>query len=118
MTMPLAQLSIESVGPVVVARIEGEIDMSNAADLGTTISRGVPNEAVALVLELSGVGYVDSAGIQVLFELHERLETRGQRLRVVVPQDAPITEALRLADVPTVIGSAETLDGALRSVGD
>ena len=115
--MALADLSVETVEQVVVARVDGEIDMSNASELGNTISRQVSNEAAALVLELSDVGYVDSAGIQVIYQLHERLQTRGQQLWLVVPAGSPIAYPLRLADIPGAIAVAETLDGALESLG-
>jgi anti-sigma B factor antagonist len=75
--MALADLSVEAVEQAVVARVDGEIDMSNASELGTTISRQVPNEAAALVVDLSDVGYLDSAAIQVIYELHERLRSRA-----------------------------------------
>jgi anti-anti-sigma factor len=112
----LADLDLETVDQVVVARLDGEIDMSNASELGTTISRQVPNDAMALVVELSDIDYLDSAGIQVLYELHERLDTRGQQLRLVVPDGAAITEALRLAGVQSVITTVPTLDAALQSL--
>jgi anti-anti-sigma factor len=115
--MALADLSVETVDQVVVVRVDGEIDMSNAGELGNTISRQVPNEAIGLVVDLSTLDYLDSAGIQVLYELYGRLETRGQQLRLVVPEVAAIAEALRLAGIPGSIATAPSLDAALQSLG-
>jgi anti-anti-sigma factor len=114
--VPLADLSFENVDHVVVARLDGEIDMSNARELGEAVGRQVSNEALGLVLDLGAVEYLDSAAIQVVYELRERLRVRGQQLKLVVTADSPIAEALRLADVQRVVGASETLDGALRSI--
>ena len=58
--------------------LEGEIDMSNAASSARR-SRPRPGDAVAVVLDLSGVDYLDSAGIHVVYELRERLGAAGRR---------------------------------------
>jgi anti-sigma B factor antagonist len=115
-TLPLADVSFSSDGDIVVASLRGEIDMSNAGELGETIGRGLTNDAMALVLDLTAVEYVDSAGIHVIYELHERLRTRGQDIRVVIAPDALIAEALRLADVPRAVGVAASVDAALVSL--
>jgi hypothetical protein len=46
------------------------------------------------------------------------LRNRGQQIRVVIPPDATIAEALRLADVPRAIGAADTVDAAIVSLRD
>jgi anti-sigma B factor antagonist len=115
-TLPLADVSFSSDGNIVVASLRGEIDMSNAGELGDTIGRALTNDALALVLDLTGVEYLDSAGIHVIYELHERLRTRGQDIRVVIAPDALIGEALRLADVPRAVGVADSVEAALVSL--
>jgi anti-anti-sigma factor len=114
--MAMADLNLETVGEIVVASLDGEIDMSNAAEIGETLSRAVFNEALGLVIDLREVDYLDSAAIQVIFELHERLEIRGQRIRLVIAPDSPIAETLRVADVPAAVGAAETPKAALQSM--
>jgi anti-sigma B factor antagonist len=115
-SVPLADVSFSADGDMVIAVVRGEIDMSNAGELGEAIARRLSNDEHGLVLDLSACEYVDSAGIQVLYELHERLRTRGQDLRVVVPPQAPIGMALSLADVPRAIGSADSVEAALESL--
>jgi anti-sigma B factor antagonist len=114
--MALADLMVETVGAVVVARLDGEIDMSNAREIGEAVSRKVFNETLGLVVDLTDVGYLDSAAIRVMFGLREQLQTRGQQIRLVVAPGTPIVEALRVVDVPAAIGVHETLEGALRSM--
>jgi anti-sigma B factor antagonist len=114
--MAMADLSIETVGEIVVARLDGEIDMSNAGEIGEALSRAMFNEALGLVVDLSDVIYLDSAAIQVIFEVRQRLDTRGQQIRLVIPSDSPIAETLRVADVPAAIGADETPEAALQSI--
>jgi anti-sigma B factor antagonist len=115
-TLPLADVSFSTDGDVVIASLRGEIDMSNAGELGDTIGGQLTNDALALVIDLTAVEYVDSAGIHVIYDLHERLRNRGQDIRVVIAPGALIGEALRLADVPRAVGAAETVEAALTSL--
>ena len=115
---PLADVSFETLEGVVVARLQGEIDMSNAAELGAAITARVPSEARALVLDLAGVGYVDSAGIHVFFELRERLTRRGQEIRVALAADSPVATALEYAGVQRTLGAATTVPDAIADLED
>ena len=74
----LANLDVASANGVVVATLSGEIDLSNAAQITRAVVGGVPNEAVGLVMDLSDVAYLDSAGVRMLAELERRLGWRSQ----------------------------------------
>jgi anti-anti-sigma factor len=115
---PIADVHFETIDRVVVARLEGEIDMSNATALGAAITARVPGDAAAVVLDLGAVDYVDSAGIHVVYELRERLKRRGQEIRLVVAPDSPIAATLRYADVPGTIGAAESVQDAIADLRD
>jgi anti-anti-sigma factor len=110
---PLADIKFETVDNVVVARLEGEVDMSNADDLGAAITARVSSDALALVLDLAAVDYLDSAGIHVLFDLRERLTRRGQQIRLVIGPDSPIATALEYAGVQRTLGAAPTIGEAI-----
>ena len=116
---PLADVRFEAVDSVVVARLEGEIDMSNAGELGTAITGRVPADAVAVVLDLGGVDYLDSAGIHVVFQLRERLEAAragGQarrRARLADRRGAASTPACAGRSAP-----AETVQDAIADLRD
>jgi anti-anti-sigma factor len=110
---PLADLRFETVDNVVVARLQGEVDMSNADDLGAAITARVSTDALGLVLDLAAVDYLDSAGIHVLFDLRERLTRRGQQIRLVLGPDSPIATALEYAGVQRTLGAAPTIGEAI-----
>jgi anti-anti-sigma factor len=112
----LADLRFEHAGSVVVARLAGDIDMSNAGDVGAALDRTLTNDKLALVIDLADVDYFDSAGIHLIFDLRERLRVRGLELRLVVPERSSARASLQLAGVLRVIDVDETLEAALGSV--
>jgi anti-sigma B factor antagonist len=116
--MALADLNVEVVGQVVVAGLDGEIDMSNAGELGEALSRRVTNEALGLVVDLTDISYLDSAAVQIIYGLRERLQMRGQQIRLVVAPGSAIAEASRIAGVSAAVGTDETRDAALRALGE
>ncbi len=69
-----ASFYVRNVGEVSLVEIGGEIDMSNASTLGACMSVFEPNESV--IVDLSGVEFIDSTGIAV-FAVTAR---RGVRL--------------------------------------
>jgi len=111
--MRLADLQFIEDGRVVIARLTGELDLSNTANIGGALTESVPNAALGLVLDLSAVEYLDSAGIHLIYELREKLRARGQALQLVIPADAPAHDALRLAGVAGHVTTSETVDAAL-----
>ena len=114
--MPLASLKIEVQGPVVYARVRGDIDMSNVIDLRREISRRTPNNALGLVLDLREVAYLDSAGIHLLHHLREDLRAGGQKMRLVIAADSPVNHTLRLAGIDWGDEISETVDAARKAV--
>src|SRR3954447_16904688 len=93
----LAQLDIRSEENALVVSIVGEVDISNASDIGSSLEGSVPQRALGLVLDLAHATYIDSAGGHPLFRLGRRLTRRRQQLRVVVPEAAPIHKIVNLA---------------------
>ena len=81
---PLARVADEQVGEIAVAVVEGEIDASNALAVGERLRASLTNQMIALVVVLDGTTYVDSAGINLLFDLGDELRQRRQRLHLVV----------------------------------
>ncbi len=106
-----AQFSVR--GTAMIARLTGEIDLSNAEAIGDAIVLEVPNRAAALVLDLSDVDYIDSAGIRLVFQLRTKLRARGQDLLLVVAPSSAAGDALRLAGVAASIDTVESVDQAL-----
>ncbi len=104
----LGDVTFERQDAILVAHLTGELDMSNAEDIGAAVLEATPNDAMGVLLDLTGVQYLDSAGIYVVFGMRSRLRARGQNLRLVIPGGSPVDDALRLAGVQRhveVVGS-------------
>src|SRR5438132_1484852 len=71
------------------------------------------NDAVGLIVDLSGVTYLDSRGLHLLFELAERLRVRDQLLHVVVPETALIGNMLKLTQFSSVVPVFATVQEAV-----
>jgi anti-anti-sigma factor len=97
---------------VVVARLSGEVDLSNAAQVGDELGTAVPNAALGLVIDLTATEYLDSSGVHLIFDLAERLTRRQQQLRVVVPEGAPIRRVLRIVELDGSVPVVATVDEA------
>lgn len=111
--MNTAELEMEDRDGYRVARLRGEVDMSNSAHLQDAIAAGLPNSTLGLILDLSGTEYLDSAGIRLVYQLREQLRSRGQVLRLVIPPDSPAQDALRLAGIAGHIDTAASVEEAL-----
>jgi anti-anti-sigma factor len=112
----IAVFEFEQHDTVLVATVDGEIDSSNAAELRLALSERLPSASSALVLDLSGVGYLDSSGIHLLFDLGRRLAARRQALRLIVPAGAPMRRVLELCAIETVAPMDPGLDSSLAAL--
>ena len=101
---------------VVIARLSGEIDLSNATEVGDELSTSVPNTALGLVLDLTATTYLDSSGVHLVFDLAERLRTRQQQLRIVVPAGAPIRRVLRIVELGDTVPILATVEEAAEGI--
>jgi anti-sigma B factor antagonist len=115
----LAALRIDTVREVPVGRLSGEVDATNAGELGRRLTSAVPNTALGMVLDLSETSYLDSSGVQLLFELADRLRRRQQRLYLVVPAESFIGDVLGAVSmsgmaqiVPTLARALDDIDAA------
>jgi len=116
--MSLADIQITLAPNALVARVTGEIDMSNAEEMGATVIGATPNEAQGVVLDLSAVDYLDSAGIYVIYGMRASLQARGQALMLVIPPRSPVHDALRLAGAEHPGEVVEQVEEALRVIDD
>jgi len=110
--MRLVELDLRRDGDVVHASLQGEIDLSNASELRTELSTATANDALGLIVDLSEVRYLDSAGLHLLHHLREDVQARGQQLVLVIPPDSVVRDTIRLAGLDWHAGVFETAQAA------
>jgi anti-anti-sigma factor len=84
--------------------------------MGATVIGATPTEAQGVVLDLSKVDYLDSAGIYVIYGMRSSLQARGQGLILVIPPRSPVHDALRLSGTQPSGEVVEGVEEALRAL--
>ena len=108
------QLNARQLGDVVVLDVVGSLTMSGGAMMmRQAIRRWLDLGLRKFVVNLAECDYMDSAGINVLFHLRERLRVRGQEVRLVVPPGSGAYDALRYAGVLDAVALSDSVDAAL-----
>ncbi|HEY3020369.1 MAG TPA: STAS domain-containing protein [Solirubrobacteraceae bacterium] len=108
-----AELHAQRLDGQVVLSVTGEIDLENAGRARERIVSSVPSGAQGIVLDLSNVSHLDSAGVRLLFDLARRLRDRRQELAVVAPSHSLLRDILAVVSLDRVATVTETLDEAL-----
>jgi anti-anti-sigma factor len=101
--MPMADVRFERDEKVVIAILTGEVDMSNAATVRMQIAESVTSDEDALIVDLSELAFMDSAGLHSLIELGTVLDERRQQLLLCVPHGSPIARAIDIIGLPSAV---------------
>jgi anti-anti-sigma factor len=109
----LADVQFEEHAGSPVARVRGEVDMSNVGELTLALQNAVVQSAAGLVIDFSKTDYLDSAGLHFIFDLGKRLRDRGQRLYLVVPAVSPVAAVLDIVNVESIAPRCDTLEDAV-----
>jgi anti-sigma B factor antagonist len=112
--MGAATFSMEVEEATVVIAVTGELDLSNAAELGRQIA-GAPRRS-GMVVDLSELRYVDSSGLSELLRAHLALEESGSRLAIVAPSEI-LRRTFHIRGVDNMLTIAETRDAAVAARG-
>jgi anti-anti-sigma factor len=112
----LASVDLEDRDGIVVARVAGELDLSNVADVRDALAQAAPSDALGLVVDMTELRHIDSAGIRMLFDLRRQLLRRRQELALVVPPQARIRDVLQLLAIDETVPTLDDLDEAVEGV--
>lgn len=105
----------EWFGRVVVVSVSGVVDMLTAPSLQDAISAALEKKPAALVVSLSEVEFLASAGMGVLVAGHD---LAAPEIGFAVVADGPVTSRpLKLVGIADIISLYPTLDAALSELG-
>jgi anti-anti-sigma factor len=103
-------------GAVVVARLTGELDMAVAQSVGTKIAEGVPSSARGVIVDMTGLEFMDSSGVSMLFALARRVGRHRQALHVVAPEGRPVARVLEIVEFDRAAPVHRDVDAAVSAI--
>jgi anti-sigma B factor antagonist len=107
------EVSVAWHDTVVVLGVSGTLDMVTAPQLTDSILTSLSNDPAAVVVDLTGVEFLASAGMTVLIAAHEQI---GNSARFAVVADGPATgRPMRLVGIDKLLALHTTLDSALEA---
>jgi anti-anti-sigma factor len=92
-----ADLTVEVTeeGAATVFTVRGELDAYSAPTLDAAFDEALSNGARRLVLDLSGVGFIDSSGLRSMIRARKQVGEAADALTIRNPQAATV----RLLDI-------------------
>ena len=105
------QVTFSRLGDAEVVSLAGEIDMANAPSIGRRIVQHTA-AADAVLVDLTLVSFLDSAGVRLLDGLVGDLDDRGTPIRFVVGERGPVRMTLQLCAFRTDLLSTDLKQAA------
>jgi len=77
-------VTFAKMGRAELIRLAGEIDLANAPSIGREIVAHMDRSSGAVLIDLTAVSFLDSAGVRLLDALVGDLDDNGTAIRLVV----------------------------------
>lgn len=99
---------------VTLVEVSGRVDSMNASEFGSGLSAQITNGKVQLVLDLSSVEYMSSAGLREIVTTLKSAKKASGDLRLAQPSQR-VREVLEMAGLDTIFRIYTTQDDAINS---
>lgn len=83
--------------------LAGEVDLENAATVEEQLAAAIPNHLTAVTLDVSGLDFIDSVGLRILFALAARLDVLQIELEVIAALGSLARRVLELSGFEAVV---------------
>lgn len=114
----MSPLDLERIDGVPIARVGEDIDAANATIAQQQMAEALGPDTSSLVIDLSETRYLDSAGIDMLLRLSDRLDHRRAKLILVIPDTSQLKRLVAIVGLPEAIAIHPTLPAALQEAAD
>jgi len=105
-------VTVERVEKAHIVRVAGEVDMRTAPVLRKSLQELVESRAPFIIVNLSGISYIDSAGIATLVECMQQVRKYKSVFKLTEPR-AETLEILELAKLDEVFDICSSDEEAL-----
>lgn len=99
---------------VAVVQVDGEVDLASIGKLEAMLTDLQAEGKTRLVIDLSGVSFIDSIGLEALVLAHQRSADHNGDLRLAAPQ-AIVARVLELTALDQVLHIDSTLEAAVKA---
>ncbi len=110
------EITTEKIGAGWMMLLKGDVDMNTSPDVRKNLGEMFRQEkAKALLINLSGVRYIDSSGIATLVEAMQNCMKQGMKLRLVElsPSVRDVFELARLSSVFEIFANVNDAQAGL-----
>lgn len=101
---------------VVIVRLEGEIDLHYSPRLRDLLQTKVDSRIPALLLDFSGVQYIDSSGLATLVEYYQQSRSYSGRI-AIAGLNSRVKSIFDLVRLNEIFSFYDTPDEARRELG-
>jgi anti-anti-sigma factor len=109
---PRFGVTAKMVDAAYVIRVQGELDVTTAPEVHRALGSAITLPTKMVILDLCGVRFLDSTGLQALIQAQRRL-TGLRRGFVVACPDGPVRRALEIANLIASFRVAPDVQAAL-----
>jgi anti-sigma B factor antagonist len=110
----MLDINVTGLHNVILIEVSGRIDSMTANDFGTAMMAPVEQGDVNLVLDLSGVDFMSSAGLREIVNVLKKVKRTSGDLRVVAPTDR-VQEVFNMAGLDSILAIYATQNEAINS---
>ena len=111
----LLRIERRADGPVCVLALHGELDISTATLLPEALGRLGRDAPGTLLVDLRGVGFIDSTGVRSLLHTRRWAFNRGSVVRFVCAETA-VGQTIRMMGLHDVLGLTGDYDEAVSAL--
>lgn len=104
-------LSTRRLGDWAVVSVGGEVDLETATQLGDHALDALREVSPNVVLDLTGVTFMDSTGLKVLLGIHRRAQLAGGSM-AIAGATRPVRKVLSLTGLDQTFAVHDTVDDA------
>lgn len=112
-TLHIAVAEEKGSSPVSVLHLKGDLDASTQPELEEKAAALIENGATNLLIDLSEIGYMGSAGLRALHSISNNLPENGQ-LKLLNPS-APVSKVFKTLGFDSYFDIQSDLDAAVQS---
>jgi anti-anti-sigma factor len=101
------RVSLEARPPLAIISVSGELDIATAPDFRRSVESTLEEDFQRLLFDLSKLRFMDSTGVQIVLEAHQRLGQDNVAICAPAPIVRKVFEALGLTGQIVIYGDCD-----------